>query len=654
MANIKFTEFPSATTLTGTEIIPIVQAGTNKKVTATLLKAFADSGYVPYTGATTDLNLDTHDLYTAKVWLNDIPNAGFGSLELTDGVLHFEDVDGHNMFSMEDGYFAVNNGPTIRALFNVSALTANRDFALPNASGTLALTSNLSSYLPLAGGTLTGNLDIRASNTYFGSVKGYIYVSDDQMNCGFSTNAEATLNFNYYGYNQGFGQFRNFDIYNGKGTRIFNLVGSTGAATFSGITRFNGDYVSFNNNGYIRCDATNILSLQMGSSGFRVRNAGDSATFFDINTSGAATFASSVTTGADATINGVTVGKGGGNVAQNTAFGINTLELNTSGFFNTALGSTAMRYNTTGTRNSAVGYGALINNTTGSSNCAFGISAVEGNTTGSNNVGIGQDSLNATSTGSNNSALGRSALQNNTASNNTAVGFEAAYANTSGTEMVAIGCQALKANTTGGSNTAIGHFALKANTTGSANTSIGGYCLFNNTTGVNNVSLGYATLLLNASGSNNTAIGQAALLNNTVSNNTAVGFEAGYSNTSGTANVAIGFQALRANTTAANNTAIGDTALFANTTGAANTALGQSCFSNNTTGNFNIGIGASQQTGNFNNCIMLGILDTATGNGQLRFGSSTIPIDNPIVQINASSQYLPIFINGVSYKMLLA
>ena len=106
------------------------------------------TGYVPYIGATADLNLDTYDIYTAKLWLNDVPNAGFGSLELTDGVLHFEDADGHSMVTMEDGYLTIANASTIRALLNVSGLSANRDYAFPNASGTIALTSDLSSYVP--------------------------------------------------------------------------------------------------------------------------------------------------------------------------------------------------------------------------------------------------------------------------------------------------------------------------------------------------------------------------------------------------------------------------------------------------------------------------------------------------------------------------
>lgn len=101
------------------------------------------TGYVPYTGATGDVNLGLFDLKTAKLWLYDVPNAGYGSLELTDGVLHFEDADGHSMVTMEDGYLTIANASTIRALLNVSGLSANRDYAFPNASGTLALTSDI-------------------------------------------------------------------------------------------------------------------------------------------------------------------------------------------------------------------------------------------------------------------------------------------------------------------------------------------------------------------------------------------------------------------------------------------------------------------------------------------------------------------------------
>jgi hypothetical protein len=107
--------------------------------------------FVPYRGATADLDLGAFDLYTNKVWLYDEPNADYGSIHLTDGVFHVEDVSGHSMITFEDGFFTFANGPTTRALLNVTGLTANRDYVLPNVSGTLALTSDIPSlagYVP--------------------------------------------------------------------------------------------------------------------------------------------------------------------------------------------------------------------------------------------------------------------------------------------------------------------------------------------------------------------------------------------------------------------------------------------------------------------------------------------------------------------------
>jgi len=214
MANVKFSEFPSAATVGGSDIIPIVQGGINKKATVSVFSNYIGSGFVPYVGATTDLNLDAFDLYTAKVWLKDVPNDTYGSMELTDGVLHFEDGDGHSMVTMEDGYLTIANASTIRALLDVSALSANRDFAFPNASGTLALTSNLSSYLPLAGGTLTGALNgtsalfsssITATNAIFnnslGGNIGLQYGGTNDWVFGENAGA-ATRNFNIYNYNR--------------------------------------------------------------------------------------------------------------------------------------------------------------------------------------------------------------------------------------------------------------------------------------------------------------------------------------------------------------------------------------------------------------------------------------------------------------------
>ena len=90
-------------------------------------------------------------------------------------------------------------------------------------------------------------------------------------------------------------------------------------------------------------------------------------------------------------IDGLRIGKGGGDVATNTALGASALNSNTTGGFNSAVGNSALSNNTTGGSNSAVGRVALGFNTTGSSNSAVGRAALYSNTTGSSNSAVGFD-----------------------------------------------------------------------------------------------------------------------------------------------------------------------------------------------------------------------------------------------------------------------
>jgi hypothetical protein len=127
----------------------------------------------------------------------------------------------------------------------------------------------------------------------------------------------------------------------------------------------------------------------------------------------------------DASINGLTLGKGGGDISYNTAFGYQALYSNTTGLLNTAIGYQALTSNTTGAYNTAIGFQGLFLNTTGGYNTSLGNQTLFYNTTGGQNT-----------------AVGRAALLQNTGSNNTAIGYQAGYAGT--------------ANTTGSYNTYIG------------------------------------------------------------------------------------------------------------------------------------------------------------------------------------------------------
>lgn len=110
-------------------------------------------------------------------------------------------------------------------------------------------------------------------------------------------------------------------------------------------------------------------------------------------TAGRAVSALSITTTNDSSINGQTIGKGGSNVASNTAHGTTVLTANTSGANNAGFGSQALFSNTTGSGNTASGQQSLLFTTTGSNNSGHGIGTIYQNTTGSFNTAIGRYAL---------------------------------------------------------------------------------------------------------------------------------------------------------------------------------------------------------------------------------------------------------------------
>jgi hypothetical protein len=190
--------------------------------------------------------------------------------------------------------------------------------------------------------------------------------------------------------------------------------------------------------------------------------------------SGALTVAGGLGVALDSYINGLRVGRGGGNVATNTAFGVNTLQANSSGGYNTATGYSALSSNTSGGYNTATGYSALSSNSTGYCNTAAGTYALKSNLSGSSNTATGYYSLYANSSGSSNTAAGSYSL----------------YANSSGAYNTAAGTYALGRNSTGYYNTASGSSALGGNSSGYSNTAAGYYALCANTTGTSNIAIG--------------------------------------------------------------------------------------------------------------------------------------------------------------------
>jgi len=147
--------------------------------------------YVPYTGATSDVNLGVYTLSANSLNVIGVSGAA-GYLGLKQSLSVLYGGGGYTSLTGEDKvylsmYFSQDSLGTNYKLarFNASALTNNtqRTYSLPDASGTIALTSNLTGYLtavtassPLfsSGGT-TPNITIQVANT---SQNGYLSSTD--------------------------------------------------------------------------------------------------------------------------------------------------------------------------------------------------------------------------------------------------------------------------------------------------------------------------------------------------------------------------------------------------------------------------------------------------------------------------------------------
>jgi hypothetical protein len=204
------------------------------------------SSYVPYTGATANVDLGVRALLAQNIVVGQTS---------TQGYIHFK-TGGSTAISADtcqapygtNGMiysFDQTGGNYKQFVIDSSSLTNNtiRTYTMPNASGTLALTSNLSAYLPLTGGTLTGALT-GTSATFSGGVT-----------------SNATTSVSFY-----------------SGTYVSNSLGDGSFATYSGRIRENASY-ALNIDLYDRTAATWRTPLSFN------------------NTGGAATFSSSVTAG---------------------------------------------------------------------------------------------------------------------------------------------------------------------------------------------------------------------------------------------------------------------------------------------------------------------------------------------------------------------
>jgi len=204
------------------------------------------------------------------------------------------------------------------------------------------------------------------------------------------------------------------------------------------------------------------------------------------------------------------------------------------------------------------------------------------------------------------------------------------------------------------SNTALGDWALGNNAVGGVNnTAVGYQALRNLSTASDNVAIGNSAALGITTGNANVAIGKSAMGFSTsnVSGLVAIGSNALVNGPAGS--VAVGASALSF-TTGQYNTALGQEAGINVSTGLGNTFIGPQTGNATTTGDYNIFIGpAAGFTGNFSSTCVIGQTN-ATANNQMVIGAIGAEFGTVAAQVNTSTKYWEVTINGVVQKILLA
>jgi hypothetical protein len=328
--------------------------------------------------------------------LFDNGEGGYGLLTLSSNAFEATEASGNTIFNIDNASFKMfktSGGPYANIFFTG---VANRNYQLPDASGTIALTSDIP--------TKTSDL----INDGEDGINPFITAADIPVG---TQDLDSVLTI-------------------GNTSLLDANIGSLGVWDPSnlGYLKITGGDNSFI---FKRSDLATILTVEDGlialQAGSIVGSISTAAltlsrTYGLPDASGTIALTSDIPslagyvpyTGAtqavnlgayNLTVNNISVGIGSGAVATNTAVGNNSLSSNTTGGGNSTLGASALRINSSGSANTAIGNSSLYSNTIGSANTAVGDSSLF-STTGFYNSALGTTSLAGNTTGSNNSAFG--------------------------------------------------------------------------------------------------------------------------------------------------------------------------------------------------------------------------------------------------------
>jgi hypothetical protein len=542
------------------------------------------TGYVPYTGATADVNLGVRTLSANSVNIIGVSGAaGYLGLKQSASVIYggggYTSLNGEDTIYLTMYFSQDLTGTNYKlARFNSSALTNNtqRTYNLPNASGTLALTSDLTGYVttvtassPLfsSGGT-TPNITIQQAS---GSQNGYLSSTDwttfnnkqaagnyitaltGEATASGPGSATVTLSTSAVtgklltGLNlTGGGTIAATDsILQAFGKVQNQISGMVGGVTFQGTWNASTNTPTLTSSVgtkgyYYIVDVAGSTNLN-GITDWKV---GDWAIF------NGSTWDKVDNTDSVSSVNGFT-----GAVSLTTA---NISEV-TNLYYLDSRARASISLTTTGT--SGV---ATYDNTTGVFNIPNYGSALTGyvpytGATGAVNLGAFDLTVQTLTIGKGNSSL----------ANNTALGYRTLFHITTGNYNTAVGYEAAHNTTTGQYNTALGQSALFTNTTGSQNTALGLNALLYNTSGGSNVVVGLDAMQHNTTGSSNTVLGYNAgshitggsTPNTTASSSVYIGRDTKAKVDNGTNEIVIGYNAVG---NGSNTATFGNTSTTAN------------------------------------------------------------------------------------------
>jgi trimeric autotransporter adhesin len=223
--------------------LPVASATNTGKLSSTDWSTF--NGKVPYTGATTNVDLGTNDLTARFIYLNGTSTTG-GNLFLRQDIGPAYLLGYTSIYATDENIgFGSSDGTNLKkAIFSFSSLTDNvlRTFTLPDLSGTLALTSQLT------GGTVTSvGLSSATSGVTIGS--------SPITTSGTITLAIATAS----GSQNGLLSSTDWSTFNNKQNALTNPITGTGAS--GQVTFFNGTTNVIGSNNFFWDNTNSFLGI---------------------------------------------------------------------------------------------------------------------------------------------------------------------------------------------------------------------------------------------------------------------------------------------------------------------------------------------------------------------------------------------------------